>query len=116
MSIVNLKYRKFNAILETGFFTKEGWDETFEIYFEYGSVILKLPPQHYKNVSASFVIKNRKTKKNFHFKSKKTWSFLKQSNDFVNDIIKKNIRINKASEGLKDIKLVEEIWKNYLQK
>ena len=48
MSIVNLKYKKFKGILETGFFTKKGWDETFEIYFEFGSLKIKLPPQHYK--------------------------------------------------------------------
>ena len=56
MSIVNLKYKKFNAILETGFFTKHGWDETLEIYFEFGSLLIKIPPQHNKNKSASFII------------------------------------------------------------
>lgn len=116
MSIVNLKYTKFNAILETGFFTKAGWDETFEIYFEHGSMIITLPPQHFKNISASFLIKNRKTNKIFHFKSKKTWSFLNQTKSFINDIKNKKIGANKASDGLKDLKLIEEIWKNFLKK
>ena len=116
MSVVCLRYKKFNAILETGFFTKDGWDETFEIYFEYGSIKIKLPPQHYKNKSAEYVIYDRKEDKKFFFKlKKKSWSFANQINDFLDDIKKKKIIKNKPEDGYADIYLIEQIWKKYLK-
>jgi predicted dehydrogenase len=116
MSVVNLKYKKFDAILETGFFTKKGWDETFEIYFEHGSIKINLPPQHYKNMSANFRIENRKLNKTKSFDVKKSWSFQNQVDNFLEDIMKKNIMINKNIDGVKDIKLIENIWKKFLKK
>lgn len=64
MAVVVLKFKHFNGILETGFFTKKGWDETFDIYFEHGSLKINLPPQHYKYQSAKFELINRKKRKN----------------------------------------------------
>ncbi len=116
MSIVNLKYKKFNAILETGFFTKNGWDETFDIYFEFGSIQIKLPPQHHKNKSASFVINKNFTQKLYRFDSKRSWSFKGQCNAFIQDIKNKKVKINKAKDGVKDMELIEKIWKNFLSK
>lgn len=114
MSIVNLKYKNFNAILETGFFTKHGWDETLEIYFEFGSLLIKIPPQHHKNKSASFKIVKNFQEKNFNLKTKKTWSFKNQCDAFIKDIQNKKIHINKAQESIKDIGLIEKIWKKHL--
>ena len=114
-SIVNLKYKKFNGIIETGFFTKEGWDETLEIYFEYGSLKINLPPQHYKNLTANFVVYNSKSNNKQNFKFVKGWSFKNQCDAFINDIKRKKINVNKASEAVKDIKVIENIWKIYLK-
>lgn len=114
MSVVNLRYKKFNAVLETGHFTKYGWDETFEIYFELGSMKIYLPPQHFKNQSAYFEINNRMRDKIYRFKSSKSWSFKNQCSAFINDIIKNKVKINRAEEGTKDIKLIEKIWKNFV--
>jgi len=114
MSVVNLQFRDYCAVLETGHFTKYGWDETFEIYFELGCMKIFLPPQHYKNRSAYFEIYNRKSGKIIKFKSSKSWSFRNQCNAFIDDISKKRININRAEDGLKDIKLIEDIWKNYI--
>ncbi len=116
MSTVSLRYKKFNAILETGFFTKYGWDETFEIYFELGSLIIKLPPQHFKNKSATFAIYRRPREKEYFFKSKKSWSFKNQCDGFIKDIKNKKISKNKASEAAQDIELIEKIWKKFLNK
>ena len=114
MSTVNLKYKNFNAILETGFFTKHGWDETLEIYFEFGSLLIKIPPQHHKNKSASFLINKSLPGKTYSFKFKKSWSFKNQCDAFVNDIRNKKIKINRIQDSIKDIDLVERIWKNFL--
>ena len=114
-SVVSFKYKKFNGILETGFFSRHGWDETLEIYFEYGSLKINLPPQHYKNLTANFVIYNSKSNRKQHFKFGKGWSFKNQCDGFVEDIKKKKVSINKASEAINDIKVIENIWKIYLK-
>ena len=45
---------------------------------------------------------------------KKTWSFKNQCDAFIKDIQNKKIHINKAQESIKDIGLIEKIWKKYL--
>ena len=62
------------------------------------------------------VISNQRPSSTVEFKSKKTWAFKKQTDSFIQDIIKKKIKDNKAQDGVKDIKLIEDIWKNYLKK
>ena len=111
ISIVRLKYKKHFASLETGFFTKKGWDEKLEFYFQEGSMKIFFPPQHFKNKSASFVIENRKNGKNIIFKSKKSWSFKNQCDAFLIDIKNRKIKINNAIDAHKDLMLVEEIWR-----
>ena len=111
MSVVILKYKNFNAVLETGFFTKKGWDETFEIYFEHGSLKINLPPQHYKYQSAKFELIDRKKGKIYNFISKKTWSFKNQADAFINDVKLKKVLINNSKDAVKDMKLIELIWK-----
>ena len=45
MSVVIMNISKYDIILETGF-DRNVWDETFEIYFEKGSIKIKLPPTY----------------------------------------------------------------------
>ena len=116
ISIVRLKYKKYFASLETGFFTKKGWDERLEFYFQEGSMKIFFPPQHFKNKSASFIIENRRNGKNIIFKSKKSWSFKNQCDAFLIDIKNRKIKINNAKEAHDDLILVEKIWKRYLNK
>ena len=116
MSTVFFDYGNYSAVLETGFFTKKGWDETFEIYFEKGNIKVILPPQHHKNVSSKvFVYENDKNKitKEYSFKS---WSFKRQSDSFLKDIQKKKITQNNAEQAVEDIEVVEKIWKKFIKK
>ena len=114
MSTVFLNYGKYYAILETGFFTKKGWDETFEIYFEKGHIKIILPPQHKKNIASKIFIysndKNKITQK-YSFKS---WSFKRQADDFVNDVRKKRIIKNNLYSAVEDMKTIEDIWKKFI--
>ena len=71
-------------------------------------------PQHFKNQSAYFEINNRMRDKIYRFKSSKSWSFKNQCSAFIDDIIKNKVKINRAEEGTKDIKLIEKIWKNFV--
>ena len=40
-----------------------------------------------------------------------TWSFQRQANAFVQDILNDNESIANAKDGLNDLRIVEEIWK-----
>ena len=115
MSTVFFDYGNYSAVLETGFFTKEGWDETFEIYFEKGHIKVILPPQHCKNISSKVLVyenkKNKITKK-YSFNS---WSFKRQSDGFLKDIKKKKILQNSAKQAVEDIEIVEKIWKKFIK-
>jgi len=116
MSTVFFDYGNYSAVLETGFFTKKGWDETFEIYFERGHIKVILPPQHHKNVSSRvFVYENDKNRitKEYSFKS---WSFKRQSDSFLEDIQKRKITRNSAKQAVEDIEVVEKIWKKFVKK
>jgi len=116
MSTVFLNYGKYYAILETGFFTKKGWDETLEIYFEKGHIKIVLPPQHKKNISSKvFVYDNGKNKvtQKYSFKS---WSFKRQTDDFIKDIKNQKVKKNNLSSAVEDMKVVEQIWKKFIFK
>ena len=116
ISTVVFDYGKFSAVLETGFFTTDGWDETFEMYFEKGSLKVNLPPQHLKNRSAQILLyKNKigKITKNYVFNS---WSFQRQADAFVADIIANKIKQNSVVDVVEDIEIVEKIWKSFLHK
>ena len=74
MSTVNLKYKILMQYLRLVFsLSMDGW--FLEIYFEFGSLLIKIPPQHHKNKSASFLINKSLPGKTYNFKSKKSWSF-----------------------------------------
>lgn len=113
MSHVIMTNKKYDIILETGFFGRDVWDECFEIYFEFGSLKISLPPQHDENGSASYTISNLKNKKYYYKKNK--WSFYYQALDFVETIKNKRKNyINSGKDALNDMKIVEEIWKKYI--
>ena len=116
ISTVVLDYGKFSAILETGFFTKDGWDETFDLYFEKGSLKITLPPQHLKNKSATFYLYKNKNDKIFNKTNFNSWSFKRQADAFVNDIKNKKLIHNNAKSAFDDIDLVEKIWRKFLNK
>ena len=116
MSTVILDYGNFRASLETGFFTKNGWDETFEIFFEHGHIKIILHPQHKKNKGSTVLVyensKNKFTKR-YTFKS---WSFKRQSDAFINDIKTKSVKQNNAKAAVEDIEIIESIWKRFIKK
>lgn len=114
MSTVILDYKNFSAVLETGFFTTDGWDETFEIYFEKGSLKINLPPQHIKNRSAQLFLYNNKTNKIIKNSVFNSWSFERQADAFVTDIIANKIKQNSVANAVEDIEVVENIWKKFL--
>ncbi len=116
MSTVIFDCGKYNVVLETGFFTKEGWDETFEIYFEKGSMKIMIPPQHKRKEAAKFIVnKSGISKSLYKFVNNKSWSFKNQANGFIRDISNKKILLNSGNDAIVDVEIIEKIWKKYLK-
>jgi predicted dehydrogenase len=118
MSTVIMNNGVYDIILETGFFDRDVWDETFEVYFEKGSLKIILPPQHKKNGFAKLLIKSPRLHKNIKIKKPKKpiWSFYYQAK-FFTDIVKSkdiNNTFNSPEDALGDMLLLEKIWKKYL--
>ena len=114
-SLVVLKYKEFNCSIESKNYKDETWDENLVIYFQNGYLEINTPPQMKKNCCASYTIFNRKTLKKTNYKFKSKWSFYYQSNEFINNLKNKKNGILSSYDHIKDISLIEKIWKKWLK-
>ena len=109
MSTVIFDSGEYNVVLETGFFTKDGWDETFEIYFERGSMKIMIPPQHKRKESAKFIVnKSGISKSLYKFINNKSWSFENQACGFIRDISNKKVLLNSGNDAIIDLEIIEK--------
>lgn len=118
MSLVIMSNGDYDIVLQTGFFDRDVWDETFEIYFEKGSLKILLPPQHKKNGFAKLLINSQNVSKNIKFKNsiRPSWSFYHQAKFFAEVVKNKDLNntFNSPKDALGDMVLLEKIWKKYL--
>ena len=105
-------YKSFYGNFEFGYIDQNKWEEGIDIYFERGSIKIKIPPAFLKNQPAKVEI--CKAKGNLDSISPKTsfsWSFKRQAEKFVSLISKEKTDLSSARDSLQDIKLIEKIWK-----
>ena len=116
ISSVILNYKKsIPVLLTTGFFTKEGWDDYLQIFYEKGYLKINFPPQHIPGKPTNFLFHRVNAgKKNIIYKSNKTWCFDLQAKSFIKDLQLKKIKYNEGSDILKDMLLIENIWKKFI--
>jgi predicted dehydrogenase len=116
ISSVLLNYKKsIPVLLTTGFFTKEGWDDYLQIFYEKGYLKINFPPQHIAGKYTNFLFHRVNAgKKNIIHKSNKTWSFDLQAKSFIKDLESNKITYNEGSDILKDMLLIENIWKKFI--
>ncbi len=118
MSLVIMNNGEYDIVLETGFFDRDVWDETFEIYFEKGSLKIFLPPQHQQNGLAKLLLNGPNFQKVIKIKKtiKPLWSFYHQAKFFTKIIQNKDLNntFNSPKDALGDMILLEKIWKKYL--
>ena len=112
---VILDFDKFPGVLEFGYIDQNRWYEGIDIYFSKGRMRLVLPPAFLRNQPA--VVEIYKENLNSHPATiypaaDWTWSFQRQANAFVQDILNDNESIANAKDGLNDLRIVEEIWKH----
>lgn len=116
ISSVILNYKKsIPVLLTTGFFTKEGWDDYLQIFYEKGYLKINFPPQHIPGKPTNFLFHRVDAgKKNIIYRSNKTWCFDLQAKSFIKDLQLKKIKYNEGSDILKDMLLIENIWKKFI--
>jgi len=102
---INFKWRKINA---------NQWYEGFNIYFDKGSVDVKLNPAFLKNISSLVTINkygkggliNSQKLENFSF----NWSFYNQHIDFLNSVKNKTTPISDCSKTIQSMRIVDEVF------
>lgn len=109
--LVVLDFGDFLATLDTGRMSHLGWSEKVVITFTDGEIVLELPPALLRNVPASVHIYEAGTTQMLRKPLVDwSWSFHRQAESFVSDILHNKTMRNSAEEGLNEIELVESIW------
>ena len=104
------------ALLETGFSTSRGWDESIEIYFADGRLQIIPPPALLKNVPAEVRLYKAGTiQQELRSLTEWSWSFRRQAEAFINDVREGRESLSSGTDSLEDIRLVETMWKMKLK-
>lgn len=109
--LVVLKFDSFNATLQTGKMSHKGWSEEINIIFTDGELRLKLPPALLRNVSAAVDVYRAGTiQERVRYDNNWSWSFRRQAEAFVSDVLNDKPMRNDARDAYRDILLIEKFW------
>jgi predicted dehydrogenase len=107
-----LDFGSFVATLETGRASNRGWDEVTEVYFADGRLTIRTPPALLKNVPATVELyKAGGVQEIVTPQCNWTWSFRRQAEAFVRDIMEGKESLNAGADALEDLRLIEEMWR-----
>jgi len=87
------------------------WEEGIDFYFTNGHIKLKLPPAFLRNQPSSLIIYNGNNNSYHQPRFNWNWSFKNQAESFVKTITKNETNICDARYSIKDLKIIEDIWK-----
>ena len=110
-----LKYKNFILNLQTGITNFKERDEIFEFYFDNAILALSLPHALNKKSPAKVILKVRDNEeKVIEYIEDWSWSFENQMGIFLKNVKNKNnfLKTN-IKEGVRDIKLIESIWRKF---
>jgi len=115
--LVVLGFENFLATLETGKMSHRGWSEEVKITFSDGEMIIRMPPALLRNIPASVEIyKAGKVQEQIRPYVNWSWSFKRQAEGFITDVLDKNpLRIS-GNEAYQDLLLTELIWEKEMQR
>jgi len=106
-------YGNFYGIFDYIYSDNKIWREGFEINFSKGSIIIDLPPAFLKNQPSKVKIcYHNGLKKVFEPIFDWSWSFKNQTKQLINIISNKKKSISSAEDSIKDLELIERIWKS----
>ncbi len=106
---------KLHGVFQGNYIKQNMWDEGLNIFFEKGMFKIRLAPAFLRNQPATFEIISGEN--NIVKKSpipEWSWSFKLQAEDFIKSIRKKQVSINNGEDTLNDVKIIEAIWKKFL--
>lgn len=107
-----LDFGGFSATLETGRVSNRGWDEITEVYFADGRLTLRTPPALLKNVPASVELyRAGATQEVVSPQPNWSWSFRRQAQAFVDDVLGKRESLSSGADALHDLRLIEDMWR-----
>ena len=113
---VVLKYKDFLCSINTGESQNINWDEILEIIFEDGRITVSLPPALLKSASAQVnVYNNNKNHEEVIHIPNWSWSFKRQAELAINDILNDQPSLIDAKNSMQDLEFIEDIWKAGLQ-
>lgn len=115
--LVVLGFKNFLATLETGKISHRGWSEEIKMTFSDGEIALYMPPALLRNIPASVEIyRAGKIQERVQPLVDWSWSFRRQAEEFVADVLgNKPSRIS-AQEAYHDIILTENIWQREMNR
>lgn len=100
------------TLLETGRSSSGTWDESIEIYFADGTLKISIPPALLRNVPAKVeVYKQGSIFQRYTKTLESSWSFRRQAEAFVEDVIEKKESLINGIDSVEDIHIVETMWK-----
>jgi predicted dehydrogenase len=102
----------YPVVLEMGEQAGTEWSEGLEIQFEKGRLTIQFPSPLIENKSAAVTLVRGKD--TTPIDTGASWSFRRQAAAFVADIAGKRKPIASGEDSLKDVALVERIWRVYL--
>ena len=110
---VLFKNKKFDILFSSQFISSSKWREKISIYFDYGKLSIYLPKPLEKKENSKIFIENYKRNIIKKVKLNKSWSFKNQLDCLIKKIKKKKTKFNlcNSNEALKDIKLIDRIFK-----
>lgn len=102
----------YPIVLEMGEQAGTEWNEGVEIQFEKGRLTIQFPSPLMENKSAAVTLV--RGKETILLDSGASWSFRRQAAAFVADIAGKRNPVASGADSIKDVALVEQIWRVYL--
>jgi predicted dehydrogenase len=107
-----LDFGDFTATLETGRSSFRGWDEITEVFFADGRLTLRTPPALLRNVPASVELyRGSQIQQIVSPQSNWTWSFRRQAQAFVDNILDGTEPLSPGSDAIEDLRLIEDMWR-----
>lgn len=102
----------YPVVLEMGEQAGTAWTEGVDIQFEKGRLTIQFPSPLIEDKSATVTVTHGKETKALDTGA--SWSFRRQATAFIADIAGQRIPLASGADSLKDLDLVERIWRVYL--
>lgn len=102
----------YPVVLEMGEQAGTDWTEGVDIQFEKGRLTIQFPSPLTEDRSAAVTL--TRGKETATVDTGASWSFRRQAEAFVADIVGQRLPIASGEDSIKDLDLVERIWRVYL--